>query len=122
MAIYQMGEMEAQFADIIWDNEPIASGKLSKLAEEKLGWAVTTTYTVLKRLCEKGIFKNEKRIVSACMTKEEFIAGRSEKLVDETFQGSLPAFVAAFASRRSLTPEEADELHRLVDQMTENNC
>lgn len=119
MAIYQMGEIEAQFANIIWDNEPIASGKLSKLAKEQLGWAVTTTYTVLKRLCEKGIFKNEKHTVSACMTKEEFIAGRSEKLVDETFHGSLPAFVAAFSSRRSLTPEEAEELHRLVDRMTE---
>ena len=119
MAIYQMGEMEALFADIIWDNAPIASGKLAKLAEEKLGWAVTTTYTVLKRLCEKGIFKNEKRIVSACMTREEFSVGRSEKLVNEDFHGSLPAFVAAFASRRSLTPEEAEELHRLVDEMTE---
>ena len=119
MAIYQMGEMEARFADIIWDNAPIASGKLAKLAEEKLGWAITTTYTVLKRLCEKGIFKNEKRIVSACMTRGEFIAGCSEKLVNEDFHGSLPAFVAAFASRRRLTPAEAEELHHLVDEMAE---
>ena len=115
MATYQLGAKEALFAAIIWENEPVPSGRLAKIAEEQLGWKITTTYTVLKHLCNKGIFQNQKSIVTSCMTYDEFLSGRSEKLVNESYQGSLPAFVAAFLRKKSLTAAEAEELHRLVD-------
>ena len=91
----RLGVIESQFAEIIWSNEPLPSGELVKLCEQKLGWKKSTTYTVLKRLCERGIFQNEKGMVSARMTKEEYDAAQSEKFVEENFGGSLPAFCAA---------------------------
>lgn len=114
MSDYQMGTVEARFADIIWENEPIASGELAKRAEEVLRWKKTTTYTVLKRLCDKGIFQNIKGTVTSRISREEFYARQSEQFVDETFGGSLPAFLAAFTTRKSLTPDEVEQLRRLV--------
>ena len=94
----RLGLVEARFADLIWQYEPIASGDLVRLCEQQLGWKKSTTYTVLKKLCDRGIFKNEQSIVTSCLTKEEFHARQSERFVDETFAGSLPAFIAAFSS------------------------
>lgn len=109
-----MGAIEARFADIIWENEPIASSELAKRSEEALGWKKSTSFTVLKRLCDKGIFKNEKGTVSSLMTKESFYGAQSERFVEENFGGSLPAFIAAFASRRDLSAEAVAELRRIV--------
>lgn len=113
----RMGEVESRFADIIWQNGPINSGVLAQLAEEKLGWKKSTTYTILKRFCQKGVFQNEKGVVSALVTKEEFRALQSEKIVEESFDGSLPAFLAAFGSRKKLSEEEIAQLQRVIDSM-----
>ncbi len=115
----KLGVVETRFADIIWQNEPIASGELVKKCEKELSWKKSTTYTVLKKLCEKGIFKNEKGIVSSLMTKDEFNSLQSEKFVDDTFGGSLPAFLAAFTKRKTLTREEVEELRKMVDDFRE---
>ena len=115
----KLGPIESRFADIIWQNEPIASGELVKKCEKELSWKKSTTYTVLKKLCEKGIFKNEKGIVSSLMTKDEFNSLQSEKFVDDTFGGSLPAFIAAFTKRKTLTREEVEELRKMVDDFRE---
>ena len=112
-----LGAAESRFADIIWDNEPIASGELAKKAEEALGWKRTTSYTVLKRLCERGIFLNDGGLVRSLILKSDFYAMQSEKVVEESFSGSLPAFVAAFAGRKKLTEKEIDELQSLIDSM-----
>lgn len=113
----RMGEVESRFADIIWKNEPISSGTLAQLAEQELGWKKSTTYTILKRFCQKGIFQNEKGTVSSLISKEEFRALRSERIVEDTFGGSLPAFVAAFGTRKKLSQEELAQLQKIVDAM-----
>lgn len=117
MAIYKLGAVEARFAELIWENEPLPSNRLAKLAEQELGWKKSTTYTILKRLCERGLFQNEGGQVSSLVSREEFQAAQSEQFVEEAFGGSLPAFVAAFGSRRRLTDSELDELERLVESM-----
>ncbi len=114
MSDYQMGAVESRFAYIIWENEPISSTELSKRSEELLKWKKSTTYTVLKRLCDKGIFQNNKGTVTSLISKQEFYSVRSEKFVEETFDGSLPAFLAAFTARKSLTPEEVAHLRHMV--------
>lgn len=111
---FQMGAVEARFADIIWEREPISSTELCIISYDKLKWKKSTTYTVLKRLCEKGIFKNEKGVVSSVISKEEFFSAQSTRFVEENFGGSLPAFLAAFTAGKSLSNEEIDELRRLV--------
>ena len=117
MAVYKLGAVEARFAELIWENEPLPSNRLTKLAEQELGWKKSTTYTILKRLCERGLFQNEGGLVSSLVSREEFQAAQSEQFVEEAFGGSLPAFVAAFGSRRRLTDSELDELERLVESM-----
>ena len=117
MSEYQMGNVESRFADIIWQNEPISSTLLAKQAESILGWKKSTTYTVLKRLCDKGIFKNENGTVSSLISKQDFYALQSEKFVEETFSGSLPAFVAAFGTRKKLSDEEVKQLQSLIESM-----
>ena len=117
MADIRMGPAETQFAEIIWENEPIASGVLSKKAEEALNWKKTTSFTVLKRLCERGIFQNQNGIVTSLISKDEFFARHSEQYVQETFGGSLPAFMAAFGTRKKLTDAEIDEMKRLIENM-----
>ena len=99
----KLGIVEAKFADIIWQNEPIASGELVKKCEEELSWKKSTTYTVLKKLCERGIFQNEQGTVTSLISKDEFNSRQSEKFIEETFDGSLPAFIAAFTKRKSLS-------------------
>ena len=116
---YQMGAVESRFADIIWKNEPLSSAELVKKSEDAIGWKKSTTYTVLKRLCEKGIFCNTNGTVTSLVSKEEFYSLQSEKFVDETFGGSLPAFLAAFTSRKKLTAKEIRELRKMVAEYEE---
>lgn len=116
MAEYRLGEVEMQFATLIWEREPITSGELVKLCEKELNWKKSTTYTCLKRLCEKGIFQNENGTVTSIFSKEEFVAKQSEQFVEETFEGSLPGFVAAFCSRKKLSKAEIEELKRIIDE------
>ena len=117
MAEYKLGEIETIFADIIWDNEPVSSRRLTELAEERLNWKRTTTYTILKRLCDRELFRNEGGKVTSLVSREEFYARQSEMFVEETFKGSLPAFLAAFGNRKKLSEAEIDELQKVIDAM-----
>ena len=116
----KLGAVESRFADIIWENQPLTTKDLVKLSENELNWKRTTTYTVLKKLCERGIFKTEDSTVTAIISKEEFQAMQSEKFVDETFDGSLPAFIAAFTSRQKLSAEEISEIRKMIDSYKED--
>ena len=111
----KLGAVESRFADIIWQNEPISSGELVKMCEKQLQWKKSTTYTVLKKLCERGLFQNEKGVVTSLMSKQEFNSHQSEKFVDETFDGSLPAFIAAFTKRKKLSQKDVDEIRKMID-------
>ncbi len=113
----KLGAIEARFADLIWQHEPVGSGELVRLCQNELGWKKPTTYTVLRRLCERGLFQNENSVVTSCLSRQEFYARQSEKFVEETFAGSLPAFLAAFGSRKKLDEEEINQLQQLIDQM-----
>lgn len=113
----KLGVIESRFADIIWNNEPLRPKELEALAEAELGWKRTTTLTVLKRLCERGIFQNKERIITSLISREEFYALQSEKFVNDTFEGSLPAFLTAFGSRKKLSNEEVEELKKVIDKM-----
>ena len=117
MAEYKLGEIETIFADIIWDNEPLSSRRLAELAQQRLDWKRTTTYTILKRLCDRELFQNEGGTVTSLVSREEFYARQSEIFVEETFHGSLPAFLAAFGSRKKLSDSEIDELQKVIDAM-----
>ncbi len=116
MADLTMGVAESKFADIIWQNEPITSTELWKKCESELGWKKSTTFTVLKRLCDKGIFKNDSGAVSSLISRDEFYSAQSYQFVDDAFNGSLPAFLAAFTKRKSLSAEEIKDLKRLIDE------
>ena len=116
MADLRLGPVESRFAELIWDGEPLSSTELVHLAERELEWKKSTTYTVLKRLCEKGIFQNEGGVVISRLSREEYAARQSEQFVEETFSGSLPAFLTAFTRRKKLTEEEIDQLQRLIER------
>ena len=115
MIDFELGEVQARFADIVWENEPVGSGELVKLCQQQLNWKKPTTYTVLRKLCEKGIFQNENGTVTSLISREDFYSAKSERFVEETFQGSLPAFVAAFMSRKALSDSEAEEIQKMID-------
>ena len=121
MGDMRLGAIEAKFADLIWSNEPLSSAELVKLAAQELDWKKSTTYTVLRRLCEKGIFQNEDGTVTSKISKREFYAVQSEQFVDETFGGSLPAFLAAFTTRKALTAEEIAEIQQMIDSYGKEN-
>ena len=110
----ELGEVQARFADIVWANAPIPSGELVKICERELNWKKPTTYTVLRKLCEKGLFTNTDGLVQAKITREQFYSAQSEQFVEESFSGSLPAFIAAFTARKPLTNAEADEILRMI--------
>ena len=112
-----LGAVEARFADLIWKYEPLSSRALVALCGEELGWKKSTTYTVLKRLCDKGIFQNENGTVTPRMTKEEYAAAQSEKFLEDTFGGSLPAFLAAFTKRKKLSETELAEVQDIIRRM-----
>lgn len=116
----RLGAAENAFAQIVWDQEPISSGDLVKLCKKELNWARSTTYTVLKRLCDKGLFRVEKGIVSAVLTREGFIAAQTEAFMNDTFESSLPAFIAAFTAGKRLKLQEAEEIRRLIDACVED--
>ena len=115
MADMKLGIVESHFADIIWVNEPLRSRELVRLCEQELNWNRSTTYTVLRKLCQRGIFKNEGGMVSSVLSKEDFYAVQSEQFVEDTFDGSLPAFIAAFTQRKGISQEEAAEIQRMID-------
>lgn len=115
MSEIKMGVVESHFADIIWDHEPLHSRELVKLCETELSWNRSTTYTVLRKLCQRGIFKNENGMVSSVLSREDFYAVQSEQFVEDTFEGSLPAFIAAFTQRKGISQEEAEEIRRMID-------
>ena len=117
MADLRLGPAESRFAELIWDGEPISSTELVHLAERELEWKKSTTYTVLKRLCDRGLFQNQGGTVTALVSREEFYARQSEQYVQDAFQGSLPAFLAAFGSRKRLDDREIDEIQKLIDSM-----
>ncbi len=114
-----LGAIESRFADIIWQNEPLSTSDLVKIAEKELNWKRTTTYTVLKRLSERGIFQNDSGVVTSLISREEFYSMQSEKFIEETFQGSLPAFLAAFTSRKALSKKEIAEIKNMIDSFKE---
>ena len=111
----KLGIVESKFADIIWENEPLSSRALVELCQQKLEWKKSTTYTVLKKLCDRGIFQNRDGIVTSLISRADFYAMQSERFVDETFAGSLPAFLAAFTKRKNLTAEEVAQIRAMID-------
>ena len=111
----RLGAVEARFADIVWENAPLSTRELVAFCEKELNWKRTTTYTVLKKLCERGLFQTENSNVSVLVERDEFYAMQSEKFVEDTFGGSLPAFIAAFASRKKPSESEIAELRRMID-------
>lgn len=117
MSNLRMGTAEARFADVIWQNEPITSGQLAKIGATDFNWKKTTSHTVLKRLCERGLFKNEGGTVTSLISREEYYARHSEQYVEETFGGSLPAFLAAFGTRKKLSEQEVAELQKVIEGM-----
>lgn len=121
MEPYKLGEMEQRFADMIWENAPISSGELVKLCEARLSWKKSTTYTMLKRLCDRKLFENKKGSVTVRMSKEEFLSAQGEQFLTETFGGSLPRFLTAFTRRNKLSDQEVQELQALIDAHREGS-
>ncbi len=119
MTKLKIGSAEARFADLIWAHEPITSGEMAKLGAAEFGWKKTTSFTVLKRLCDRGIFQNQSGAVTSLISREEFYARHSQQYVEEAFGGSLPAFLTAFGTRNKLTDREIDELERIIEKMRE---
>ena len=113
----RLGVIESRFADIVWERAPLSTSELIKLCEAELDWKRTTTYTVLKRLSERGIFKNDNGTVTVLISKDEFYSMQSEKVVNESFGGSLPAFIAAFTSRQNLSDDEIEEIRTIIENM-----
>ena len=119
MEKYKLGEMETAFAEIIWKNAPVASGELVKICEKELNWKKSTTYTMLKRLCQRGIFENDNGVVKVLISKEEFKAAQSEQFIEGTFGGSLPMFLTAFTKRNKLSAKEIEEIKNIIDNYKE---
>lgn len=119
MAEIKLGQVEARFADIVWQHAPVSTKELVLLCEKELNWKRTTTYTVLKKLCARGLFATENSTVTSLISKDAFYAMQSEQFVNETFKGSLPAFIAAFSSRKRPSAEELQEIRRMIDAFGE---
>lgn len=120
MEDYRLGAVEARFADIIWRNAPLRSRELVELCQAELNWKKPTTYTVLRKLCERGIFQNENGTVTPVLTREDFYSRQSREFVDTSFRGSLPAFLAAFTAKEKLTRQEIAEIRSMIDAFEEN--
>ena len=119
MSDIELGVVQERFADIVWANEPVASGELVRICEKELSWKKPTTYTVLRKLCEKGLLINENGTVRSLISREEFYSAKSEQIVADSYRGSLPAFIAAFISRKDRAAEEAEEIRRMIDAFRE---
>ncbi len=115
MTDIELGAVQERFADLVWKYEPITSGELVKLCEKELNWKKPTTYTVLRKLCEKGLLKNDEGVVTALIPRDEFYSAKSRQIVETSYEGSLPAFIAAFISNKELTAGEAEEIQRMID-------
>ena len=115
MKNFELGAIQERFADIVWEHEPIASGELAKICEKELSWKRPTTYTVLRKLCEKGLLENKDGIVVSLVSREDFYSAKSEQIIEDSYRGSLPAFVASFISRKTISAEEADEIQKMID-------
>lgn len=115
MGEYHLGVIEMRFAELIWKNEPLTSGELVKLCAKDLSWKKSTTYTVLRKLCDRGLFRNQNGMVTSAITREELRSIQSQSFLDENFSGSLPLFLATFTTRRKLTEEEIQELQHMID-------
>ncbi len=118
MKEYRLAETEARFAELIWQREPISSPELVRLCEKEFKWKKSTTYTVLKKLCDRGIFRNEKAVVTSLISREEFFSYKSRKFVEDSFGGSIPRFLAAFMGGKKLTAQEAEEIRKVIDDFT----
>lgn len=116
MAVPKVFESEYRFCQILWESEPITSRELSELCKEQLGWSKTTTYTVIKRLSDRGVVKNENTVVTSLVSKEEVQAAEIDELVEKKFGGSVPAFIAAFAKTKKLSEKEIDEIRRIIGE------
>lgn len=116
MNVPKIFESEYRFCLVLWDNEPIASSKLALLCKEQLDWSRTTTYTVIKRLTERGVLKNENSIISSLVTKQDVQVSEIDEMMDKTFEGSLPAFIAAFAKRQNLSDKDIEEIKRIIEK------
>ncbi|MCR5458448.1 MAG: BlaI/MecI/CopY family transcriptional regulator [Acetatifactor sp.] len=112
---FEIGAVQERFVDLIWKNEPIGSGELVKLCEKELNWKKPTTYTVLRRLCEKGLLQNQNGEVTSLISRDTYYSAKSERVVEDSYEGSLPAFVAAFLSRGKITKKEADEIQKMIE-------
>lgn len=121
MANFRLAEGEYRFACIVWDNEPLPSGKLVELSQKELGWKKSTTYTVLKKLVERGILRNENAVVTAAVPQEDILREESRAVVDRAFEGSLPSFLAHFMGGKTISNAEADELKALIDRFREED-
>ena len=115
MADIELAYVQERFADIVWEHEPIASGDLVKLCKQELNWKKSTTYTVLRKLCEKGLLQNNDGTVTSVIPRDKFYSARSAKVVEDSFDGSLPAFIASFISRKKLTSEEVEEIQAMIN-------
>lgn len=120
MEQHKLGEMEQKFADLIWESAPISTGELTRLCEAAFDWKRTTTYTMLKRLCDRGIFANEGGTVVVRTAREDFLRAKGEQFIEDTFGGSLPRFLTAFSRRRRLGDKEIAELKKLIEEYEEN--
>ena len=120
MGDYKLAKVEEKFAEIIWERQPIASPELVKVCEKELNWKKSTTYTVLKKLCQKGIFRNEGAIVTARMSKEAYYGMQSRRYVEDVFSGSLPRFLTAFCNDRKLSAKEVEEMERFIEEYRED--
>ena len=120
MEIMQLGVVEQKFAELIWTNAPIGSGELVKLCQQELNWKKPTTYTVLRKLCQRGLFQNIDGTVTILMSKEDYMSLQSEKFVEESFDGSLPAFLAAFTARKPLSEKEIAQIREMIATYGEN--
>ena len=118
---FELGEVQSRFADLLWENSPLATGELVKLCAERFGWKKSTTYTVLHKLCERGLFINENGVVRPLITRAGFYSAKSVRFVRETFGGSLPSFLAAFAANGELSQSEVEELQKLIDNYKKGN-
>lgn len=115
----KLAEIESRFVELVWQSEPINSGELVLLCEKELNWKKSTTYTVLRRLCQKGVLKNEDAVVTSLIKKEEYYAIQSEQFVEDTFQGSLPQFLAAFMSRKKLNAKQIAQIQKMIEDYQE---
>lgn len=119
MKEYKLADLESKFADMIWQKEPITSPELVKLCEKNFGWKKSTTYTVLKKLCERGIFQNENTVVTSLISKDEFNGYKSRKFIEDSFGGSIPKFLTAFMGGKKLSAKQAEEIKNLIDSFKE---